>query len=670
VKFRIRDRHPRVLVRPDDLPALRRRAATTHAREYQRLLDLADAGPVPGNGDDYHDSTWRLAFLHLLSGEQRHARLATDGLLKLLELPVSGEYFTGARRLKALAASYDWLHAALDPALRERVGQAALAYCQALYDSQEIEPAEWSCDLAGHAINQMPFVLMAAIGIGDEIGAGEQTRRLMDDMLARTQRQFACYRHFLEKDCFPQSMPYTCTYVGEFPYLFGAFEAGLGIEMYRPHASFANVVKWWTYGMRDDETFIRFGDYFSAVPVLENGQYYRAFAAIASRYRDGLAQWWVDRFRMDKSGIEPDQILFEDRPGVARKSPEELPRTRFFGPMGLAVARADFDHGTVASFKCTPLYLHNHGHRDANSIAIYHKGDLAVDSGAYDAYETPHWYNYFIRTIAHNTIVIHDPSENFVSRGKEYANDGGQRFINEPHFAPRTIEDVLGDDFRDGKVLAYREGDGGGGEGGGFSYVCGDASNCYSNSKLKKFLRHVTFVLDHPAKGSVSLLVLDEIELARDGLEPRFLLHTSAEPKVSDNTIAAVAVGRSGTERGGRLTATVLLPRSPRIDTIGGEGLEFEVEGTNYPLGRKMIPAYVPGAWRAEVTGAGEGRTRRFLAMLVPADADAPAEPRATLEESANGLLVRQGDLSIALVRGGKQIASDARRAIRIELAG
>ena len=44
------------------------------------------------------------------------------------------------------------------------------------------------------------------------------------------------------------------------------------------------------------------------------------------------------------------------------------------------------------------------------TFTIYHKGDVAIDSGAYDGYETPHWYNYYIRTIAHNTIVIHDRS--------------------------------------------------------------------------------------------------------------------------------------------------------------------------------------------------------------------------------------------------------------------
>ncbi|MGB7159727.1 MAG: heparinase II/III family protein, partial [Tepidisphaeraceae bacterium] len=600
----------------------------------------------PGAGRDYTDSIWRLAFLHLLSGEAAHAQAAIDPLRKLLDLDVSGAYFVGARRLKALAASYDWMHDALGDDLRQRIGRKALEYCQALYDSGEVEPDVY---FAGHAINQMPFILMAGIAIGSEIDGATW---FVEDTLRRWDRQMPCYRHFLEHDCFPQSIPYTSTYVGEFPWLFQAIDAGLGIEMYRPNAWFANVVRWWTYTMRDDGSFLRFGDYFCAIPALENAQYYRPLAAIASRYRDPLARWWVNRFRLD--GCEPEQILFDDRPGVAPRAPDDLPRTILFGPMGVAVARGDFKGGTVASFKCSPLYLHNHNHRDANSFTIYHKGELAIDSGAYDAYETPHWYNYYVRTIAHNTIVVHDPDERFISRGREYANDGGQRFINEPHFQPTKFEDIEAEPFRDGTIVAYREGD-------GWSYVCGDASNCYRKEKLTRFLRHVTFVLDWPSPGCVSLVVLDEVEIARDGLEPRYLLHTMEEPRVEANLISA----RHG---GGRLTATVLLPHSPKIEAIGGAGREFEVDGRNYPLDRKLGGACTPGAWRAEVTG-GEGRSRPFLTLLVPADIDAAPQPQAVLTQSPAGWVIRQGELAVALVRPGQQISASAPRLVRIELA-
>src|SRR5437764_1970717 len=104
--------------------------------------------------------------------------------------------------------------------------------------------------------------------------------------------------------------------------------------MFRPNAWFANVVKWWTYALRGDETFIRFGDYFCAIPLFENTQYFRPLAAIAARYRNGLAQWWVDRFKLKES--EVDQILFEERSGAVKAvSPETLPRTKHFGPMGV-----------------------------------------------------------------------------------------------------------------------------------------------------------------------------------------------------------------------------------------------------------------------------------------------------------------------------------------------
>jgi heparin/heparan-sulfate lyase len=534
-----------------------------------------------------------------------------------------------------------------------------LAYGQALYDSGEIEP---DCFLLGHAINQMPFVLMAAIGIGDEI---DGTDVLLEDMLWRMDRQMPGYRHFLERDCFQQSYSYTCTYVGEFPYLFQAIESGLGTEMFQANAWFANVVKWWTYPLRDDETFIRFGDYFCSIPLFENAQYYRPLAAIATHYRDGLARWWVNRFRL--RGAEPDQILFEDRNGVEAGAPNDLPRTKLFGPMGIAIARGNFegDGATIASFKCTPVYLHNHGHRDANSFTIYHKGDLAIDSGAYDAYETPHWYNYYIRTIAHNTIVVHDPEEKLISRGKEYANDGGQRFVNEPHFQARSFEEIADEAYRDGEILAYREGD-------GFSYVCGDASNCYRKEKLKRFVRHVTFVLDWPGAGSVSLVVLDELELSRPGLKPRFLLHTMEEPRVQGNTILASHGGlRRAQSSRGRLTATVLLPRQPHIETIGGPGREFEVDGKNYPLTGKLTGPHTPGAWRAEITG-GQGPLRQFLTLLVPADLDAPPDPPARLEESAAGWVVKQGELTVELLRPGSSgvLKNGEGRVIRVELAG
>jgi hypothetical protein len=356
---------------------------------------------------------------------------------------------------------------------------------------------------------------------------------------------------------------------------------------------------------------------------------------------------------------EVEAVLFEARPITGAKSPEELglPRTRLFEAMGVAVARGDFSGGgTIAAFKCTPVYLHNHCHRDANQFVIYHKGDLAIDSGAYDGYETPQWYNYYIRTIAHNTVVVHDPSEVFDSRGNIYANDGGQRFVNQPHFQPRTIEEAGLPEFKDGQIVAYRDD-----TPGNFSYVCGDASNCYRKEKLKSFRRHVVFVLDWPLPGGVSLVVLDEIELAKAELEPKFLLHTMAEPEVSGGKIVA----KHGE---GRLTASVLLPESPRFEVIGGPDREFMVDGQNYGMKRPPAGPHTPGWGRVEVSG-GRGAKRTFLAFLAANDASAPAEAPASVQKADGGYVVNQGGLTVVLTRGGAEVPASGERVIRVTLA-
>jgi heparin/heparan-sulfate lyase len=500
----------------------------------------------------------------------------------------------------------------------------------------------------------MPAILMACIGMADEV---DGAHRFLENQLWRLDQHLPAYKRFLDKDSFQQSYSYTSTYMRELPLLFQLLGKGLGEEMFQKNRWFANCVKWWTYAFRGpkDGTFHRFGDYFCSFPALENLQYFTPLAAIAKHYKDPLAAWWLTMFNMKKA--EPEQLLFEERPGVAPRSPEQLglPRTRLFEAMGVAAARGDFTGaGTAAAFKCTPVYLHNHGHRDANSFVIYHKGDLAIDSGAYDSYETPQWYNYYVRTIAHNTIVVHDPNEVFNSRGKVYANDGGQRFINEPHFQPRTLEEVDLPVFKDGQITAYRDGE-------GYSYVCGDASNCYRPSKLKKFLRHVVFVLDWPRKACVSMVVLDEIELAKAEFEPRFLLHTMAEPAVSGNTIIA----KHGE---GRLTASVLLPESSRMETIGGPGREFWVDGQNYPLKREMVGPHTPGWGRVEVSG-GSGAKRTFLTFLAANDASAPVEAPASAQKVDGGYVVKQGGLTVVLTRGGKKVDASGERIIRVELA-
>ena len=647
MQLKFADVHPRVMVTADDLPRLKKLAQTTHKPEFDALLALAahggnDADP---KSDGAH-AAWRLAFLYLITGDSKHAQSAVNSL-RFLSQDISGGYFEAQRRIRALAFVYDWCFPELDAHLRQRIAHCAIAHAHGLHANEEIWPDN---HVAGHEANMMPHILAAGFAIGDDVYGA---RPMLEDALARTQKMIECYGYFLEKDCFQQSYSYTAAYVPELPIIFEIVGKALGRDWFTEHAWFKNSMLWWTHALRKDDTFIRYGDYFGNIPVFNNGGYYRAFAAAASRCRDPLAQWWVNRFKV--SNNEPDVFIFEDRENpVAAKEPSTLPRARLFERMGIAIAR-DWNDGTVAALKCSPIYLHNHCHRDQNQITIYHKGDQAIDSGHYDGYETPHWYNYYIRTVAHNTIIVDDPDEVFISRGKQYANDGGQRFLqNGPFWSPRRIEHLKSSEFRDGRVAKWQEGD-------GYAYVCGDASNCYSPQKLTKFLRHCVFTLDWPHAGAVSLFIVDELELAKP-LTPKFLLHTPNEPQVHGARI-------SSSHLKGRLTTHVLMPNAARIEKIGGPGKEFMSGGENFPLARPPVGPMVPGEWRVEIAPTAPVTSMKFVTVLNPADIDAPAEATPQLREQNGSLYITQGDLSVAFLQKENAPPASGKRAISVVLA-
>ncbi|MCW8129722.1 MAG: heparinase II/III family protein [Planctomycetota bacterium] len=647
---KVSETHPRVFLNASDLPLHRLRAETTHRAEFEALAKAARE-PFPSDPkEDGAGQMTRLAFLYLLTEDRTHAEGAIQLAERLTGLPISGDYFAAPRRIRALACVYDWCHALLTPLQRHFLGHYMLANTHYCYANGEIYLGNY---LAGHEVNMLPSTLAAAIALGDELPGA---RAILDDTLDRLGKMFACYKHFLDGGGYSQSYSYTAAYIPEMPVYFLLAEKGLGLDWWAEHDWICQVLPWWTYALRSDETFLRYGDYFCSHPLFGNWGYARCFAAIASRYRDPLAKWWIEKFH-DIKNSEVEQFFYDAREPIPTQAPDVLPRTRQFPSMGVAVARGDWKDGTVAAYKCSPVYLHNHCHRDQNQLTVFHKGDLAIDSGVYDGYETPHWLNYYIRTIAHNTVVVHDPQETFVSRHWTLANDGGQRFINKPDWAPRTLDDAKSEAFRDGTIRAYRED-------AEHSYVCGDASNCYNPSKLKKFLRHVVFVLDWPHPAAVSLVVLDEIELAREGLLPRVLLHSTNEPATDERRVV-IAQG------GGRLTATFLEPQALKLEKIGGAGKEFWVDGQNYPVTKMPAGPHTPGAWRVEASPAqAQGTAFRFVTLLVPADADKPAEPVPTLEERDGALIVTQGDLSVGLLRKGAHAALKGKRTLSVELAG
>jgi hypothetical protein len=95
-----------------------------------------------------------------------------------------------------------------------------------------------------------------------------------------------------------------------------------------------------------------------------------------------------------------------------------------------AANRAD-ENATHIYYHAGPL-LTGHEHLDQGSFQIWKRGDLAVDSGIYDDNVfSDHMRNWTRRTVAHNSLLILQPGEQwrgaFTGSSSGDVNDGGQR---------------------------------------------------------------------------------------------------------------------------------------------------------------------------------------------------------------------------------------------------
>jgi hypothetical protein len=431
-----------------------------------------------------------------------------------------------------------------------------------------------------------------------------------------------------------------------------------GIDPAHHYSVFSNIGNTYLYKLLPDGTPSREGD--NEYPVLDLRDT-AVLGYVVNRFKDPYSAWLLR-----KSGFFPKQWVIPvleflwDDPQVTPRDPSlttenELPRARYFSGVGHLVIRGGWKpDSTWIEFDCGP-YLAKHQHLDQNQITIYHEGYLAIDSGAdYTDSESPHYINYYRRTIAHNSMLVYDPSEKFFWSQNllAAANDGGQRMDSS-----RFWNTVRGpDEWRNTRdlwslgsmrVLDHAPGL--------YHYALGDASSAYSSEKLRRFTREILYV-----PGNNLLFAFDRVVSTNPSFRKAWLLHGVNQPSVDadegkggENTKefknASTFRYREGS---GELLVHSLLPRDRVIMRRGGPGADFYCpgddhggpwgSGENWPLEpqegaalpedpklRRMWKTFwgadfsriqpsnrknvVPGAWRVEVSPAQPAAEDFFL---------------------------------------------------------
>ncbi len=694
--WKIRSGHPRIYLTPAELPGLKTRCRGA----FRKLFLVFRKGGAwilsrkAGTGWSDLTNIAYPAFLYLVTGETRYLEKTKEFLRAVAARPPHDTYLT-PEWLRAGSMALDWTWAALTPAERRTFGKAW------------IEMAEWvlkkvwrHSDFNNHFVNEHLAVLFPAVllhGEGIETARVQTLLKTGTDYLLRHALPAADeIAGTLSKRKWPKSLPFA-SYLAEpskpggntFFFVGGQAEGfsyndwgyarplaltcemwrtATGLDLFRRSSFFRGQGVWHAYALRPDGKGLARDE--DCPPGFRPGENLKTFMhLLAARLRDPLSEWIAEEVAWRYPQKAWTEILWRD-PGLPARSPADtgLPPAACFPKLGHVYFRTSWEEeeSAFALFQCGPFYA-GHQHLDQNTFVIHRTGSLAVDSGVNEY--TSHRANYYCRTIAHNGVLVYDPTEKFGGSvwgpgGPPGSNDGGQMrgrtTTRAGVFTPGCPSDT-------GRIILFENTR-------NAAWCLGDATRAYNPRKLRKALRAFFHLRPEgnpkeTAQGD-TFICYDLVEPLRS-LHATWVLHSIERPKIEGDRFIV-------SREKGLLLGRVLLPRRAVIRVIGGPGKEFWADGKNHPP-VKMKPTPEAGSWRIEFDFPSIA-----LVVLQVQGNDADPPPRLGMNRAPSGasLLVPRGAYAcrlripgpatsprlpvVEILRKGRKVLSrDLSRAVR-----
>jgi len=573
------------------------------------------------------------SFLYGQTKNKRYLDKARRLSAKLVTLGMPIDDQQVRSRLQALAYYYDICFSVLNNYEKNEVGDAIWRNIEWLERKGYLKGDNFG---GGHHHYAHISAIIGCIAIYSE---KEEARILLPLLEKHMKDGFQSFYRFLaDKDGgFHMWWEYSRYYIFNELEFCDVWMNATGEDLFRANTWLEKTSLYLIAGLRDNLTFWATGDNgargFGWIDMV-------IFEKIATEFNNSYAKAIAHRLNAArKSPPDIDELYFRalwEDDSLMGKPLDQLLDVLVFNKVGVYVFNEKgINDGVSALFKCSPIYFFNHSHRDANSFEIWYKDDLAIDSGYYDAYRSSHWWNYYVRSIAHNTVLIKDPNEQFCVWGACYANDGGQRFITKPYELPFNCEDLNSPFFHVSDSTLLDDND-------NFSIVVGDATKAYSSTKCDLFRRYFIWLKkvkgwEHPV-----IIVYDQVVSTMPEFEKVWLLHSINKPEVNDGLITII-------NGDGKLRCKIVQPEAFKIDVVGGAHHEFDVDGINYPpdfIYKKNIEKWA-GAWRIELRDSAPLRKKvSFLAVLVPSEVLSNTMPPIISSES--GVIVSNWQISVS----------------------
>ncbi len=327
---------------------------------------------------------------------------------------------------------------------------------------------------------------------------------------------------------------------------------------------------------------------------------------LARRFEDPVAAWFTRRsLPMALSQVIPEVDRYQwlrlvygplEEKDIAR---DKLPLGRNFGGGWVAMRSGWGDGETLVLFDAGQPFWRSRQHFDAGQFQVLRKGRLAIDSGddvTHDAIpgrggltsiggRTADWDDYFQATIAHNCVTVGDRSQTMTLYGRPWTATGNQRLI-EGNYTPADGP-VATTPRNTGELTAFETN-------ADYSYAAADLTAAYPRALVGAMHRSILFV--HAG----AILVLDRLEATKPLATKTWNLQLPAMPRLlPDGASASIDVTEANQLHGVHEDAGVwLLPDDrPWLQVSHGEGRLFV---------RTLLPA---GAVRRATGGPMKPRT-------------------------------------------------------------
>jgi hypothetical protein len=511
LRARIPKQHPRLFVTAADLPKLREFAAGAGRSQFEALRKRGDAlltaEPTPeptvmGNSSNPETVAYwwpnrmqtvracqeaeTLAFLYLMTGEAKYGAAARKWTLHLAawnpDGPTNWRLNDEAAMpiLHRMARAYDWAYAALNEEDRGKVRAALGRRAADAWKGGQTGEGWGHLNRPYNSHGNRSWHKLAENALATW-GESPESEKYLDFAVTKF---FGAYPVWADEDGgWHEGLAYWAGYMTKIRWWIDMARTAFGIDSFRkPY--FAHFADYALYTAPPGSPESGLGD-LAFRPPSPGWSFVGYFAAAA---RNPYWTWWNEQWKIPADRDEPALgFLWSSRPVVAAKAPADLPPSKLFRGVGVAILNTtliDSANNVQVRFKSSPFGRQSHGHDPHNAFTLNAYGEALLVNNVYrDLYGSPFHKGWCWSTKSQNALLV---------------NGEGQR----AHTANP-----------DGKIVVFETN-------AKYDYVVGDATAAYEG-KVKSYRRHILF-----AKPDV-VVVADEVEPAAAGTL-QVMLHAQA----------------------------------------------------------------------------------------------------------------------------------------------